>query len=193
MNMKRDTKPISPRNGKSNAVGSIRIIAGKHRGRKLPVLNATGLRPTTDRTKETVFNWLMHDIQNSVCLDLFAGTGGLGFEALSRYAKSVTFVEKDKAAAQQILTNLNTLKISVDEYDLVIGDALKFVDTTHKRFSLIFIDPPFGQDRLTPTIEKIIQHKLLLKGGMVYLEHEMPIQFEGTKYGLSLVKQKQTK
>lgn len=192
MNMKRETKPISPRNRKSNTLGSIRIIAGMHRGRKLPVLEVDGLRPTTDRTKETVFNWLMHDIQNSSCLDLFAGSGGLGLEALSRYAKKVTFVEKDKAVSKQILNNLNTLRVNANNYALVEGDALAFVGSVNETFDLIFLDPPFGKDLLNSSVATIFQRKLLSQDGLVYIEHENSLHFDGSQYGLTLVKQKQT-
>ena len=89
--------------------GRIRIIAGQFRGRQVPVLDAPGLRPTTDRTKETLFNWLMQDVQDAVCLDGFAGSGSLGFEALSRGAKHVYFVEKIPQAAQQITRNAEQL------------------------------------------------------------------------------------
>ena len=85
-----------------NAKGEVRIIAGLWRGRKLPVLNAEGLRPTGDRVKETLFNWLMPYIVDSHCLDCFAGSGSLGFEALSRQAKQVTFLELDKKCGKPI-------------------------------------------------------------------------------------------
>ena len=89
-----------------NAKGEVRIIAGRWRGRKLPVLNANGLRPTGDRMKETLFNWLMHHILDSRCLDCFAGSGSLGFEALSRQARQVTFLELDKTDRKS--TRLNS-------------------------------------------------------------------------------------
>ncbi|WP_350636673.1 16S rRNA (guanine(966)-N(2))-methyltransferase RsmD, partial [Pseudoalteromonas sp. GW168-MNA-CIBAN-0100] len=88
----------------------MRVISGQFRGRKLPVKDVQGLRPTTDRIKETVFNWLMQDTREANVLDCFAGSGGLGFEALSRFAKSATFVELDAAAAKQIELNISTLK-----------------------------------------------------------------------------------
>ena len=91
------------------AKGEVRIIAGLWRGRKLPVLNAEGLRPTGDRVKETLFNWLMPYIHQAECLDGFAGSGSLGFEALSRQAKKVTFLELDKTVANQLKKNLQQL------------------------------------------------------------------------------------
>ncbi|MDO4699052.1 MAG: 16S rRNA (guanine(966)-N(2))-methyltransferase RsmD, partial [Pasteurellaceae bacterium] len=92
------------------AMGEVRIIAGLWRGRKLPVLNAEGLRPTTDRVKETLFNWLMMDVAGSRCLDCFAGSGSLGIEALSRQAQAVVFLEKFANAANQLKKNLVSLK-----------------------------------------------------------------------------------
>ena len=95
---------------KKRAPGSVRLISGRWKGRKLPVRDVEGLRPTTDRVKETLFNWLATDIRDSRCLDLFAGSGSLGFEALSRYASHVMMVEMDKGAAQQLAKNLQTLQ-----------------------------------------------------------------------------------
>ena len=102
-----------------NAKGEVRIIAGLWRGRKLPVLNAEGLRPTGDRVKETLFNWLMPYIVDSHCLDCFAGSGSLGFEALSRQAKQVTFLELDKTVANQLKKNLQTLKTTTEQAQVI--------------------------------------------------------------------------
>ncbi len=105
----------SSRNGPSKSPaqqgksGFVRIISGQWRGRKLPVRDVEGLRPTTDRVKETIFNWLAPHVRGTRCLDLFAGSGGLGLEALSRYAEQVTLIEMDKGAADQIKKNLTTL------------------------------------------------------------------------------------
>jgi 16S rRNA (guanine966-N2)-methyltransferase len=87
-------------------VNSVRVIAGRWRGRRLPVLNSDGLRPTTDRVRETVFNWLMHDMAGAHCLDLFAGTGALGFESLSRGADHLCFVEVNRRVADQLRQNI---------------------------------------------------------------------------------------
>ena len=91
--------------------GQVRIIAGQFRGRKLPVIMADGLRPTTDRVKETVFNWLMPYLYNAKCLDCFAGSGSLGFEALSRGVSSTQFYELNATAAKQIQDNIQLLKV----------------------------------------------------------------------------------
>ena len=107
--------------------GEVRIIAGLWRGRKLPVLPSQGLRPTGDRVKETLFNWLMPYIVDSECLDCFAGSGSLGFEALSRQATKVTFLELEKAVAQQLSKNIQTLKCA-DRAQVVNQNSLHFLN-----------------------------------------------------------------
>ena len=110
------------------ATGVVRIISGQWRGRKLPVLAGDGLRPTTDRTKETVFNWLMNDINGMVCVDAFAGSGSLGFEALSRGAKQVTFFEKNKIYGED--------PFKTDGYSNMMCDSLRYaedIDVIKKR------------------------------------------------------------
>ncbi|WP_085300166.1 16S rRNA (guanine(966)-N(2))-methyltransferase RsmD [Cognaticolwellia mytili] len=154
---------------KSAAKGQIRIIAGQYRGRKLPVLMADGLRPTTDRVKETVFNWLMPYVQDAKCLDCFAGSGGLGFEALSRGAKSVTFIELNKAAAQQLTANKTLLK--ADNIDILSTNALEFLQKNQQEFSLVFIDPPFRKGLAQKTAEALSQQGLS-ENALIYVEME---------------------
>lgn len=154
---------------KSSSQGSIRIISGKYRGRKLPVLDAEGLRPTTDRVKETVFNWLMPYIQDSICLDCFAGSGGLGFEALSRGAQKVTFVELHKTSAAQIQKNIQ--QINATNADVITSDALTFLSTTAHPFDLVFIDPPFHQDIINKTLSALEQG-WLSEDALIYIERE---------------------
>ncbi len=151
------------------ATGSIRIIAGKHRGRKLPVLMAEGLRPTTDRVKETVFNWLMPYLADSNCLDCFAGAGSLGFEACSRGAARVTMIELNKAAAKQLKANVQTLK--ADTIDVIQGDALNYLGNVSKSFDLVFVDPPFRQG-LTEKAIALLNKGWLAPNAMVYVETE---------------------
>lgn len=156
-------------NTKPAATGHIRIIAGKHRGRKLPVVMADGLRPTTDRIKETVFNWLMPYVNGSTCLDCFSGAGSLGFEAYSRGAQSVTLVELNKAASQQLKVNKQLLK--ADKVEVLNTDALIFLQKPTKKYDLVFIDPPFRKDLATQAVT------LLAKGGLaeqaiIYIEIE---------------------
>lgn len=154
---------------KSNKQGAIRIISGKYRGRKLPVLDAEGLRPTTDRVKETVFNWLMPYIQESICLDCFAGSGGLGFEALSRGATSVTFIELNKQAATQLKANIKLLK--ADNAQVINKDAIAYLASPPTPYNLVFIDPPFRKDIIASTITAI-ENGWLSENALIYTEME---------------------
>lgn len=151
--------------------GSIRIIAGKHRGRKLPVLMAEGLRPTTDRVKETLFNWLMPYIHGSNCLDCFAGAGSLGFEALSRGATKVNLIELNKNAANQLVANKQLLKSN----DIAVSNAnvLEFLKTpSNEKFDIVFIDPPFRQN-LTAQTSELLEQSWLADDALIYVEMEV--------------------
>lgn len=154
------------------STGNIRIIAGKHRGRKLPVVMAEGLRPTTDRIKETVFNWLMPYVGQSHCLDSFAGAGSLGFEAYSRGADKVTLLELNKAAAKQLKANKALL--SADCLTVIETDTLAFLKTpprsSDERYNLVFIDPPFRQGLAAKTIA-LLNNQWLSESAIVYLEN----------------------
>ena len=154
---------------KNTPKGQIRIIAGQYRGRKLPVLMADGLRPTTDRVKETVFNWLMPYIQDANCLDCFAGSGGLGFEALSRGASSVTLIELNKSAAQQLKDNKALL--NADSIAVVQQNALDFLQKNLQRYSLVFIDPPFRKG-LAQETAMLLCEKSLTEDALIYVEME---------------------
>jgi 16S rRNA (guanine966-N2)-methyltransferase len=154
---------------KSAPKGHIRIIAGQHRGRKLPVLMADGLRPTTDRVKETVFNWLMPYIQDANCLDCFAGSGGLGFEAISRGASSAILVELNKSAAQQLNDNKALLKAS--NIRVIQQNALNFLHNNQQAYSLVFIDPPFRKGLAQKAAELLVE-KGLTDEALIYVEME---------------------
>lgn len=160
---------LKKQSDKNTKKGHIRIIAGLHRGRKLPVLMAEGLRPTTDRVKETVFNWLMPYIQDTDCLDCFAGSGGLGFEALSRGAASATLIELDKAAAKQLLENKALLKAN----NLIIKqqNAIDFLQNNQQRYSLVFIDPPFRKG-LAERTANLLAENGLTQNALIYVEME---------------------
>lgn len=157
--------------GKKAAIGSIRIIAGKHRGRKLPVLMAEGLRPTTDRVKETVFNWLMPYIHNANCLDCFAGAGSLGFEASSRGAAYVTLIELNKTATKQLQANIKLL--NADNVIVTNTNSLDFLKSSAKQhYDLVFIDPPFREDLVTKTAE-LLNNGWLADQALIYVEMEI--------------------
>lgn len=148
--------------------GQIRIIGGKWRGRKLKVLNTPELRPTPNRIRETLFNWLMFDIKDTVCLDAFAGTGALGFEALSRGAQHVSFCEVSPTIAQELTKNITLLDCAKTASVL----QQNFLTASfNQQFDIIFLDPPFHQNLIADCLEKIRQ--LLVPGGLVYVETEI--------------------
>ena len=151
---------------KSTPTQQLRIIGGQWRSRRLRFPAIDGLRPTMDRVRETVFNWLQFDVERARVLDAFAGSGALGFEALSRGAKEVIFLEKHAKAALQLKENLQTL--GAENAQVWAGDALTWLDQNPEPYDLVFLDPPFHKDLLQPAIEKL----RLLPGALVYIEHE---------------------
>jgi 16S rRNA (guanine966-N2)-methyltransferase len=168
--------------------GFIRIIAGKWRGRKLPVHNIEGLRPTTDRIKETVFNWLMNDVVGSSCLDCFAGSGSLGLEALSRGAKSLTLIEKDSQAAKQINANLSLL--NADNATVEKADSLAYLTTVQQQYDLVFIDPPFRKNLAEPICQLLETAELLTLNALIYVEIESELVDFSVPNNWSLIKEK---
>lgn len=150
----------------------IRIIAGEWRGRKLPVADVEGLRPTIDRVRETLFNWLMYDVRGARCLDLFAGTGVLGMECLSRGASSVQFVEANHKAGQQLRQNLSTLSAE-NAANIHIGDASVWLNSpAQQTFDLVFLDPPFALDVLQQTCHILEQQGWLAANAKIYIERD---------------------
>ncbi|RYV02927.1 16S rRNA (guanine(966)-N(2))-methyltransferase RsmD [Shewanella sp. OPT22] len=167
----------------------IRIISGQWRSRKLPVHDLEGLRPTTDRIKETVFNWLMTDVKNARVLDCFAGSGSLGFEALSRYAQFTQFFELNPQAAKQLTTNLATL--NCDNARVSQGDTLSLLEQPPAQgFDLVFIDPPFRKGLVEPVIQQLSEKKWLADDALVYVETESELQHLATPTHWSLLKEK---
>ncbi|MBG3011615.1 16S rRNA (guanine(966)-N(2))-methyltransferase [Proteus faecis] len=155
-------------------MGQIRIIGGKWRGRKLPVLDSQGLRPTTDRVKETLFNWLMPVIQDARCLDCFAGSGGLGIEALSRYARETTFIEYERTVAQQITTNLALL--NAENGHVIQDSALSYLAKQGSPYNVVFLDPPFHKGMLSDTIQLLEKNGWLAQDCYIYIEEEVKAQ-----------------
>lgn len=165
-------KPISTRSKHQKVKttrGLVRIIAGKHRARRLPVLIHEGLRPTGDRVKETLYNWLMGAVEQAVCLDMFAGSGSLGIEALSRGAKHVVFIEQDRTAAQQIADNLSTLR-ELDNAQVLNQNALDAELAETPLFDLVFVDPPYGKDMVEKSIDKLMLEQKLAPDAYIYIE-----------------------
>ena len=142
---------------RSGGAGQIRIIGGLWRGRKLPVPDSAGLRPTTDRVRETLFNWLAPDIQGARCLDCFAGSGALGLEALSRHAASATLLELERPVAQQLEKNLTTLGCKTGR--VINTNTLQFLAQNGEPHDLVFIDPPLADNALI-YVESEVEHGL---------------------------------
>lgn len=151
----------------------VRIIGGLFKGRRLEVLDLEGLRPTTDRVRETVFNWLGSKVTGAKVLDLFAGSGALGLEALSRGASELVLVEKNDTNARLLQKTLTTLPdLGGARAEVVHQDALNYLKSLSPGhgFDLIFLDPPFASDLLEKSVKQIVASKLLNEGGMVYVE-----------------------
>ncbi len=152
------------------APNRLRIIGGRHRGRKLAFPDANGLRPTPDRVRETLFNWLMPHLGGARCLDLFAGSGALGLEALSRGAGHVTLVEANPAVARQLEANLELLGEG-GRSEVMCRDALAFLRTAPAGpFDIVFLDPPYDADLLPPAIAALEQGGWLADPAWIYLE-----------------------
>lgn len=170
--------------------GVIRIIGGEYRSRKLPVLDAPGLRPTSDRVRETLFNWLQFDVAGARCLDCFAGSGALGFEALSRGAQAVTFLELSAANAAQLTRNLTTLGTTAE---VVQTDALAWLtQPADQPYDVVFIDPPFHQALVEPTLQRLFQHGYVGQHTRLYLEQERALAWPTLPTGWQCHRDKQT-
>lgn len=192
--MKRGVKRSSKSRVAGNAKtgGAVRIISGRFRGRKLPVLDVQGLRPTTDKNKEMLFNWLIPYTRDAKCLDAFAGSGGLGFEALSRYAKSCTFVELDKQAAKKLADNIQLLGLPAEQAQLIQGNALDVLNTLNQPYNLIFLDPPFHQNLIPNMLKRIAEKALLAVDGVIYIECEGQASSYSVPENWRLIKEKKS-
>ncbi|QLK59485.1 16S rRNA (guanine(966)-N(2))-methyltransferase [Enterobacteriaceae bacterium Kacie_13] len=157
-------KPNTP------AAGQIRIIGGLWRGRKLPVPHSPGLRPTTDRVRETLFNWLAPVLQGAHCLDCFAGSGALGLEALSRYAASATLLEFERQVAQQLEKNLALL--NAKDAKVFNVNTLNWLAKAGSAFDVVFLDPPFRKGILQDTLNLLEQNQWLADEAWIYVETE---------------------
>jgi len=148
----------------------LRIIGGEWRSRVISFDDAPSLRPTPARVRETLFNWLQADVAGSRCLDLFAGSGALGFEAASRGAQRVVQVENNAKTCLKLKQNAMALK--AEHVEAVHADVLKFLELCRDAFDLIFLDPPFGQGLVTPVCQQIARSGALQPYGKIYIETE---------------------
>lgn len=172
--------------------GRIRIIGGKWRGRYLNVLTYPSLRPTPDRVRETLFNWLAPTIVHARCLDLFAGSGALGFEALSRGAKEVIFIDNHANGIKAIKEAAQTLQ-TLSHCEIISGDSLRWLQQARKMgpsFDIIFLDPPFSSELLTQSIALLADSEVVGAKTLIYIESQKLISNVELPSGWQLLKQK---
>ena len=160
--------PTPPRHSRGAQARTLRIIGGRWRGRKLRFPDDAAIRPTPDRVRETLFNWLGPAVAGCRCLDLFAGSGALGLEAVSRGASRVLFVEQGAAAARDLKTTLDEWGGS--EGEVRRADALGLLAGPPERFDIVFLDPPFASTLLASAAQALAQGGWLAPGALIYAE-----------------------
>lgn len=155
---------------------TVQIIGGKYRKKKIHFPDIADLRPTTNRIRETVFNWLMHDINGANCLDGFAGSGALGFEAISRGAATLTLVEKQPKIYKSLV---NTATSFPNENIRVVNTELhKFLATNKSIFDIIFLDPPFNFPFPNQCLNYLIEKQTIAKHGLLYVEYKARVDLD---------------
>jgi len=169
---------------------SAQIIGGKHRGRRFKFADAEGLRPTPNKVRETLFNWLQFEMANATFLDLFAGSGALSFEAISRGAKTVVSIEKDALSFKFLQENKRLLEM--DNLTIFNRDAFDFLSEKKDAFDYILLDPPFDKGFLSKALSLIMENAFLAKGGKIYIESEFKITEDFLESGFIINKQKKS-
>jgi 16S rRNA (guanine966-N2)-methyltransferase len=165
-----------------SAANQVRIVGGALRSRLISFPAVAGLRPSPDRVRETLFNWLGQRLDGKQCLDLFAGSGALGFEAISRGAARVVMVEQQRAAVRALEDNAKRLECA--GLTIVAANALQYLAATQNRFDVVFIDPPFRQGLVPAVLDKLPPR--LNEGALVYVESELTLDVDA---GWEIVKQ----
>lgn len=168
--------------------GEVRIIGGQWRGRKLKVPDLQGLRPTPDRIRETLFNWLMHEVPGSYCLDPFAGSGVLGFEALSRGAAHVVMVDNSPVVIQKIQEELAYFK--ADNAEVYRANVPAQLKVPAKPFDIVFLDPPYQLNLLLPTCHYLEENNFLANNATIYLESAESLQQNDLPKNWEIIKNK---
>lgn len=170
---------ISKTNNNSNNRNSnkVRIIGGQFKSRQIQFVSADGLRPTPDRLRETLFNWLMGHLNDANVLDMCAGSGILGFEALSRGAKHVTFIEPNPTQNTQLQRTISQLTLGDDKVTVINATAQHALTTAlPHQFDLVFIDPPYSLNLWQILLDLLIEQKCLQKNSLIYLEANSPLE-----------------
>lgn len=166
----------------------LRIIGGIWRSRQVAVVDAPGLRPTPARVRETLFNWLQYDVPGSRCLDLYAGSGALSFEAASRGARSVVQVENNPLACRAL--NAGTVALGASQIKIVQMEVMRYLAGDPEQFDLVFIDPPFAKAMVLPTCQWLEDKGWLSKQAKIYVETESALKIEGFPGNWRLLKSK---
>ena len=168
----------------------ITIIGGKWRQKSVEFIDADGLRPTPIRIRETLFNWLSFDLKNTTVLDLFAGSGILSFEALSRGAVSATLIESNQKVYHQLVLTKNNLDKQI-KAEIIHQSAYDYCRQSEQTFDYIFLDPPFGRHNLGNLLQQISTQSLLNPCGKIYVESQMALTNDFLPEGMVFLKQKQ--
>lgn len=171
----------------------MRVIAGLVKGRKLSAFKGSTIRPTSDRARESLFNILGDKVNDSSFLDLFAGSGAIGIEALSRNAKSVIFVENHITSITLIKKNLGKCGFSESNnqhIEIIRTSALLYLESTGKQFDIVFLDPPYKTDLAEKNLDCLSKKNLLKPNGVIILEHHFKKAIEKESSGLQYVKEK---
>ena len=174
-------KPIKNQKTKSIMAGDVRIIGGQFKRRSVSFIDAEGLRPTPDRLRETLFNWLIADIHDAQVLDSCAGSGVLGFEALSRGAAHTTFIEINPAQSNMLCQSAEQLRLSANTYQIIQGTAEQVLtqnQTLPHHFDIVFIDPPYAQDLWQPILTALIKQSLISTETLIYLEADKDLTLQ---------------
>ena len=185
----RRAKPKTTANSKPTAAGSVRIIGGQFKRRSMTFIDADGLRPTPDRLRETLFNWLLADIYSARVLDSCAGSGVLGFEALSRGAAHCTFIEASHPQSQMIQQSAQLLSLATDNYQIFHGMAEKVLTQAghfQHPFDIVFIDPPYAEDLWKPILTTLILQDLISANTLIYLEADKDLDDQLAELATSL-------
>ena len=171
-------------------MNQLRVIAGKWRGRKISFIDQEGLRPSPNRVRETLFNWLQSDIVGANCLDLFAGSGALSFESASRGASHITCLELNSESAANIKENISLLQ--AEQITLFQQDALKFLKAAkpENKFRLVFLDPPFNENLLEESCVLLESNSWLDDTALIYLESNQTLEKYTLPTNWTLIKQK---
>lgn len=184
--MKQSTKKKNTPTPKS--ANQVRIIGGQFKRRNISFIDADGLRPTPDRLRETIFNWLMGDLQDAKVLDVCAGSGVLGFESLSRGASFVTMIEANQAQASELKRNADVLKLNKSNIHIIHATAQTALPTLNTAFDVIFIDPPYRLGLWHEILTLVSKHHLAHANTLIYIESDQPLDELTQSFNLHTIK-----